>query len=134
MSRWIWIDIAVVLAVHDEQLAEHGGSPGMRDRGLLESALARPKNLGAYEPEADIAALAVAYAYGIVRNHPFIDGNKRTGFVALELFLELNGQELRADDAACVETILRLAEGALSEVELVQWARASLASRSTQAR
>ena len=96
MSRWIWIDIAVVLAVYDEQLAEHGGSPGVRDRGLLESALARPKNLDAYEPEADIAALAVAYAYGIVRNHPFIDGNKRAAFLACVGFLKLNGFDLRA--------------------------------------
>ena len=104
MSRWIWIDHAVILAVHDAQLAEHGGGAGVRDAGLLESALAKPLNLAAYG-EADAAALAAAYGYGISRNHAFIDGNKRTGFVAAELFLRLNGYKLTATDTECVLTM-----------------------------
>src|SRR5215207_4208183 len=119
MPDWVWINPAVVLAVHDEQMAAHGGAAGLRDQGLLESALTRPQNVAAYDPEANVAALAAAYAFGITRNHPFLDGNKRTGLVALELFLELNGHELRADDAACVDVMLRLASGDLTEDELV---------------
>jgi death on curing protein len=128
MQDWVWIDPAVVLAVHDEQLAEHGGASGVRDQGLLESALARPRNAAAYDPEADAAALAAAYAFGIARNHPFVDGNKRTALVALELFLALNGYELQADDAACVEVMLRLAAGDLGEAELAAWVRANAAA------
>ena len=123
MSDWVWIDTAVVLAVHDQQLAEHGGAPGVRDQGLLESALARPQNVAAYNPDADIAAVAAAYAFGIARNHPFVDGNKRTALVALELFLALNGVDLRADDQACVDIILRLAAGDIGEPELADWLR-----------
>jgi death-on-curing protein len=98
---WVWLDPKVLLAVHEEQLAEHGGAPGTRDLGLFESALARPRNLALYG-QPDIADLAAAYGCGIARNHPFIDGNKRTAFVAVELFLLLNEQELLADDANCV--------------------------------
>ena len=101
MNAWVWIERAVILAVHDMQLAEHGGGGGIRDVNLLESALARPLNLAGYG-EPDAAALAAAYGYGISRNHAFIDGNKRTGFVAAELFLRLNGYQLTADDADCV--------------------------------
>jgi death-on-curing family protein len=108
MSRWIWLDPAVLQAVHEEQLAEHGGASGTRDAGLFESALARPENLAAYG-EPDAAALAAAYGWGLARNHPFVDGNKRTAFVAAELFLMLNGHELAADDAACVLTMLAVA-------------------------
>jgi len=90
MTGWIWVDPTVVLAVHEEQLAEYGGSAGIRDAGLLESALARPKNLAAYG-EPDVAELAASYGFGIARNHPFVDGNKRTAFVSVELFLRLNG-------------------------------------------
>ena len=93
----IWIEEAVVLAVHEEQLAEHGGAVGIRDLGLLQSALARPQHLVAYG-KPDVAALAAAYGYGIARNHPFMDGNKRTAFTVTELFLTLNGYELLADD------------------------------------
>lgn len=126
MPDWVWVETAVVLAVHDEQLAEHGGATGLRDRGLLESALARPRNLAAYDEEAGVAALAAAYAFGIARNHPFLDGNKRTALVVLELFLELNGHALGADDAACVATMLRLASGDLEEAALAAWVRESL--------
>jgi death-on-curing protein len=122
MSRWIWIEEAVVWAVHEAQLAEHGGSAGVRDSGLLASALARPLNLAAYG-EPDVAALASAYGYGIARNHPFIDGNKRTAFVCTELFLMLNGANLTADDANCVATMLALAAGDLAEADFAAWLR-----------
>lgn len=122
MSRWVWLDEAVVVAVHLEQLAEHGGGAGTRDPGLLESALARPQHLAAYQ-EPDAAALAAAYGFGIARNHPFVDGNKRTAFVAVELFLDLNGWELQADDVSCVMTMLALAAGDLSEDEFAAWLR-----------
>jgi len=110
------------MAAHAEQLAEHGGAEGVRDIGLFESALARPQNLAAYE-EPDVADLAAAYGFGLVRNHPFVDGNKRTGLVAIELFLVLHGFELEVDDASCVLTILALASGELSEAELAGWIR-----------
>jgi len=122
MSQWTWIEESVVWAVHEAQLAEHGGLAGVRDAGLLASALARPINLAAYG-EADAAALGAAYAFGIARNHPFIDGNKRTAFVCAELFLALNGLALLADDAACVSTMLALASGELPETELAAWLR-----------
>ena len=92
MSQWVWLDRAVIVAIHEMQLAEHGGGTGVRDAGLLDSALGKPVHLSHYgEPPPDAAALAASYGYGISRNHPFIDGNKRTGFVAAELFLRLNG-------------------------------------------
>ena len=97
MKAWVWIAPSVLLAVHEEQLAEHGGASGMRDAGLFDSALARPQQLAAYA-EPDIAALAAAYGWGLARNHPFIDGNKRIAFVVTELLLQLNGFELTASD------------------------------------
>ena len=124
MNRsWVWLDSKVLLAVHEEQLAEHGGAPGTRDLGLFESALARPRNLALYG-QPDIADLAAAYGCGIARNHPFIDGNKRTAFVAVELFLLLNEQELVADDANCVLTMLAVAAGSLDEAAFATWLRA----------
>jgi len=120
MNEPIWIDLEVVLAIHDEQLAEHGGQAGVRDRGLLESALARPQNQFAYGEHA-LPRLAASYSFGISRNHPFLDGNKRTSLVVAELFLDLNGLELTASDAECVTTFLALASGELSEDELTQW-------------
>lgn len=122
MTSWIWIDPSVVLAIHDEQLAEHGGATGVRDAGLLDSALSRPQNLAAYG-DPDHAGLAAAYAYGIARNHPFVDGNKRTAFVAAELFLALNGFELTAEDTDCVLTMLALAAGELDEAAFAAWLR-----------
>jgi len=125
MNRWVWLDPDVLRAVHEEQLAEHGGASGTRDAGLFESALARPENLAAYgAPGA--AALAAAYGWGLARNHPFVDGNKRTAFVATELFLVLNGFELTADDAACVLTMLAVAAGDMSEDAFAAWIRAHL--------
>ena len=122
MNHWIWIEEAVVWAVHEAQLAEHGGSAGVRDSGLLASALARPLNLAACG-EPDVAALAAAYGYGIARNHPFIDGSKRTAFVCTELFLMLNGANLTANDANCVATMLALAAGDLAEADFAAWLR-----------
>lgn len=122
MSGWIWLDAAVLRAVHEAQLAEHGGGSGERDAGLFESALVRPQNLAVYG-KPDAAALSAAYGFGIARNHPFVDGNKRTAFVAVELFLDLNGYDLLADDADCVVTMLRLAAGELSEEAFAAWVR-----------
>jgi death-on-curing protein len=121
-DRWIWLDAAVLRAVHEEQLLEHGGAAGTRDAGLFESALARPRHVATYG-EPDAAGLAAAYGFGIARNHPFIDGNKRTAFVAVELFLALNGRELRASDEDCVLTMLKLAAGDLSEEAFADWLR-----------
>lgn len=120
----IWLSKAVVLAAHEEQLSEHGGAVGLRDDGLLESALARPKHLLSYtEPEPDIPALAASYAFGIARDHPFTDGNKRTSLVVAETFMLLNGMELEAGDAELLSTWLQLAEGEISESDLAAWLR-----------
>jgi len=120
---WIWVADGVVVAIHEAQLSEHGGPTGIRDAGLLSSALARPHNLEAYGDAPDAAALAAAYAFGIARNHPFLDGNKRTAFVVMELFLNLNGWTLNADDAACISTTQALAAGDVSEKALAKWLR-----------
>lgn len=128
MIGWVWIERSVVLAAHGEQLAEHGGAAGIRDAGLLDSALARPLNQAAYG-NPDVADLAAAYGFGLARNHPFVDGNKRTALIALELFLELNGHELLATDVECVLTILALAAGELEEAQLAAWIRSHLAAR-----
>ena len=123
MAEWRFLDRAIILAVHEEQLAQHGGGVGLRDDGLLESALARPENLAAYDVDADAAALAASYAFGIAKNHPFIDGNKRTAFVAMELFLMDNGFVLTASDEDALMTMLRLAAGEMSEEEYAAWIR-----------
>jgi death-on-curing protein len=128
MSAWVWLSAAVLRAVHDEQLLEHGGAVGVRDDGLFESALARPQHLAHYGAPA-VADLAAAYGYGLARNHPFIDGNKRTAFVALELFLDLNGASLHAEDADCVLTMLSVAAGSLGEAAFADWLRAHLRRR-----
>ena len=112
-----------VLAIHQRQIAEHGGGDGVRDIGLLESALARPQNIAVYEPEADISRLAASYAFGIINNRPFIDGNKRTGYIVMELYLLKNGFQLIATPADKYITILKLAEGNLTEDELAAWLR-----------
>ena len=125
MTDWIWIATDVALAAHREQLAEHGGGQGVRDERLLDSAMARAPNLAAYG-EPDAAALAATYAYGIARNHPFVDGNKRTAVVVSETFLVLNGYALNATDAELVVAFLALASGDLSEEELADWFRTRL--------
>uniref|UniRef100_E6PGS6 Putative death-on-curing protein Doc n=1 Tax=mine drainage metagenome TaxID=410659 RepID=E6PGS6_9ZZZZ len=110
-----------MLAIHDAQIAEHGGAEGVRDLGMLESALARARNAAAYDGEATIAQLAALYALGIIRYHPFIDGNKRVGLVLLELFLALNGFALRASDVECYEAIVSAAGGQITEAEFTTW-------------
>jgi len=122
VRKWIWIERSVILAAHDEQLAEHGGSPGIRDAGLLDSALARPLNRAAYG-KPDAAELAAAYAYGLATNHPFVDGNKRVAFIALELFLALNGHRLVIDDVNCAMCMLAVAAGTMKETALADWIR-----------
>jgi death on curing protein len=125
MTEYRWLDREIILAIHEEQLAQHGGGVGIRDEGLMDSALARPFNLAAYNHEADLAALAAAYAYGIARNHPFIDGNKRTAYVAMELFLIDHGVVLTAEDGDAVLTFLALASGELAEDDLADWIRSN---------
>jgi death on curing protein len=124
-QNWIWVSLDVAVAAHAEQLAEHGGGEGVRDIGLLDSAMARAQNLAGYGAP-DVAELAAAYAFGIARNHPFIDGNKRTALVVSETFLALNGFELNATDAELVVAFLALAAGDLPEDELADWFRSHL--------
>lgn len=129
MIEPVWVRDDVVLAIHRRQLAEHGGAGGIREEGLLASALARPKNLLANSKEApDLAALAASYAYGIARNHPFLDGNKRTAFVVCRTFLLLNDLDLSASKEEKYRTFVRLAAGELSEAELQAWIRERLES------
>jgi death-on-curing protein len=118
----VWLSSQLVLAIHDEQLAEHGGSTGLRDAGLLDSALARPLNRAGYG-EPDISELAAVYALGIAQNHPFVDGNKRTAFVVLETFLRLNGCIFTAGDAEAVVMMLDMAAGELPDDEFTAWVR-----------
>ncbi|OZA29458.1 MAG: death-on-curing protein [Hydrogenophilales bacterium 17-64-11] len=122
MSGWVWLDRAVLIAAHDEQLAEHGGAAGFRDEGLLDSALARPLNLAAYG-KPGVCELAASYCVGLAKNHPFVDGNKRTAFIAMELFLALNGHELNATDAECVLAMLAVAASEWDEATLAAWLR-----------
>ncbi|MBK9172856.1 MAG: type II toxin-antitoxin system death-on-curing family toxin [Blastocatellia bacterium] len=122
-----WLRLDAVLAIHQRQIAEHGGGGGVRDLGLLESVVARPQNIHTYEPEADIARLAAAYGFGIAKNHPFVDGNKRTSLVATRTFLLLNGYQFNATQVEKYLTFLSLAEGTLSEDELAQWLRERIA-------
>jgi death on curing protein len=122
MNEIKWLLEETVLAIHKRQIAEHGGLDGVRDHGLLSSALARPQNLLAYsEGTANISALAAAYAFGIARNHPFNDGNKRTALVVMRTFLLLNEHNINATQEEKYLTFLKLAEGNLSEEELVEW-------------
>ena len=118
----VWLSRELILAIHDEQLAEHGGSAGLRDQGLLESALARPLNRAGYG-DPDIAELAAFYAIGIARNHPFVDGNKRTAFAALFTFLALNGAEFGPPEVDATMAMLRLAAGELTDQTFIDWVR-----------
>ena len=128
MSEPRWLSKRLILELHERQLAEHGGASGIRDEGLLESALARPLNLFAYG-EGDAPALAAAYAFGLARNHPFIDGNKRTAFVACELFLAANAIALTASDEECLATMLSLASSEIGEAEFAAWLRENVQTR-----
>jgi death-on-curing protein len=126
MSEAVWIDERDALALHDRLLALDGGAPGLRDAGLLPSALARPHQLHAYGNNPDIVDMAAAYTVGIVRNHPFIDGNKRTGFLVGVLFLELNGYHFHATEESAAQAILSLAAGTLDEAALAAWLHANV--------
>ncbi len=128
MTEPVWITLDVAVAVHEEQVAEHGGGEGVRDLGLLDSALARPRNAWGYGV-TDLCALAAALGHGIARNHPFVDGNKRTAFVAVETFLLLNGIALLASDAESVVAMLDLAAGDLPEEGFAAWLRDHAAAR-----
>ena len=125
---WQWVDKQALLLLHDESLATHGGASGVRDEGLLDSALARPLNMVAYGTP-DVAELAAAYAYGLVRNHAFIDGNKRAGFLAAGLFLYANGYRLACDQAAATAAVLALAASELDEASFAAWLRPHLQPR-----
>jgi death-on-curing protein len=118
-----WIDKRALLLLHEESLAMFGGARGLRDEGLLDSALSRPVNQYLYDKASDVAALAAAYGFGIARNHAFVDGNKRAAFLSIGLFLDLNGRRLRADQVDAIQTMLALAEGRLDELGLAEWIR-----------
>lgn len=124
---WRWVALRVVLAIHDRQVAEHGGASGVRDSGVIESALARPMNLAAYGAP-DAAELAAAYAFGLARNHGFVDGNKRTAWVAARVFLADNGQNLEFDPFDAIRIMEEVAGGGISESELADWFRSRLGS------
>ena len=119
---WVWVDKGMLLLLHDESLATHGGDSGLRDEGLLDSALARPENLAAYE-QPDFAALAASYCVGLAKNHPFVDGNKRAALLAMGLFLLLNGKKLTANQADATLAILGVAASEISEAEFAAWIR-----------
>lgn len=130
----VWIGRTLALAVHERQLAEHGGGSGVRDEALLESALARPRQLFSYgDPPPDLAALAASLAFGLARNHPFVDGNKRTAAVACETFLALNDMVLEADDLEFYPQYIGLAEGSLDEKSFADWLRPRLRGAGTSA-
>ena len=118
-----WIEIDITLAYHNRQIAEHGGTEGLRDEGVLLSALARPQNLNSYGEDVDIAALAASYAFGIAKTHPFLDGNKRTALVVSVAFLNLNGFDFDVDPPETYEVFYDLAQGVISEDELANWFR-----------
>ncbi len=126
--NWVWVDRRVLLLLHDESLAEHGGAAGLRDEGLLDSALARPLNLAAYGTP-DVADLAASYGVGLAKNHPFVDGNKRVAFLAVGLFLALNGQRLVSNQVDATLTMFGVAAGEVDEAEFARWIRAHLVAR-----
>lgn len=123
----VWVERTLALAIHDRQLAEHGGGGGVRDDALLDSALARPQQLCAHgDPPPDLADLGASLAFGLARNHPFVDGNKRTAHVCYRVFLALNGADLVANDEGKYVAMLSLAEGSLSEPDFAAWLRARI--------
>ncbi|MBL0243198.1 MAG: type II toxin-antitoxin system death-on-curing family toxin [Rhodoferax sp.] len=128
MSDWKWLNRKVLLLLHDESLAEHGGASGLRDEELLNSALARPLNLALYE-QPDVASLAASYGVGLAKNHAFVDGNKRAAFLAIGLFLMVNGFRLKATQAEATLTILDVAAGEIDEATLAQWIRTHIQPR-----
>jgi death on curing protein len=131
MPEPLWLDRRVCDAIHNDQLRQHGGIPGVRDENALESALARPRNRWVYEPESDLAALAAAYGFGLATNHGFNDGNKRIAFLAMYVFLGLNGWEIEAPEPGVVEIMLALADGRLDEERLADWLRDHMSEAQT---
>lgn len=129
-----WVSRVVVDAIQTDMLLTHGGMPGLRDENLLESTLARPRQHFAYEPTVDVAALAAAYGYGLARNHPYNDGNKRVAFVVMAVFLGLSGHELTASDTDVVTTIIALAAGEIEEDVFADWIRLHIAKKSRESR
>lgn len=129
MSKWRWVDRNALLLLHEESLAEHGGASGLRDEGLFESALGRPLNLAAYG-KPDAADLAASYGFGLANNHPFIDGNMRVAFLAMGLFLAINGWRLQAAQAEATLAMLEVAAGGMDEVTFAAWIRDHLQPRS----
>ena len=125
---WSWIDRRLLTLLHDESLAMHGGASGLRDEGLLDSALARPLNLASYG-QPDVSELAACYAFGLARNHPFVDGNKRAAFLAVGMFLGLNGHRLTASQAEATVAMFELAAGEWDEATLAAWLRERIATR-----
>ena len=123
MKSPIWLDRLIVEAIHFDQLRLHGGLPGIRDDNAIESALARPQNRRLYDSTSDLAAVAAAYGYGLVTSHPFTDGNKRAGFLAMYVFLGLNGLEIEADEIEVVDLMVAVADGRYSEEKLAAWLR-----------
>lgn len=129
MTEPRWLSLVHVLAIHSDQIQAHGGSLGLRDRGLLESSLARPRNRFLYDPATDLPALAAAYGFGLSSNHPFVDGNKRVAFQAMYLFLGLNGFRIDSSEEEVVTIVLSLARGDLDEVGLADWLRNHITPR-----
>lgn len=126
---WRWVDKNALLLLHAESLAEHGGPAGLRDEGLLDSALARPQHLITYNKKVDAAQIAAAYAYGLARNHPFVDGNKRAAFLAAGLFLWINGYRLKASQIDATRVVIALAAGEIDEATFAQWLRERLEAK-----
>ncbi|MCY1164646.1 death-on-curing family protein [compost metagenome] len=131
MTVWKWVNRQVLLLLHDESLAEHGGSPGLRDEGLLDSALARPLNLALYG-QPDVADLAASYGVGLAKNHAFVDGNKRAAFLAVGMFLAVNGYRLHATQADATWTVMDVAAGTMDEPAFAQWLRDHIQIRQTR--
>jgi death-on-curing protein len=128
MTQWKWVNRQVLLLLHDESLAEHGGASGLRNEGLLDSALARPINLALYE-QPDVASLAASYGVALAKNHPFVDGNKRAAFLAVGLFLAMNGYRFKASQMDATLTVQDVAAGAMGEAAFAQWIRDHIAPR-----
>jgi death-on-curing protein len=124
-----WLGLTVVLAIHSDQIQEHGGSPGLRDRGVLESALARPMNTLLYKPDSDLCSLVASYGFGVARNHPFVDGNKRVAFQAMYVFLGLNGIRITGTEPEVVELVVALASSQIGQDEVTVWLRAHTVPR-----
>ncbi|MBC8026182.1 MAG: type II toxin-antitoxin system death-on-curing family toxin [Steroidobacteraceae bacterium] len=124
-----WLDKQALLLLHGESLTAFGGARGLRDEGLLDSALDRARNQFLYDPDVDLAAMAAAYGFGLAKNHPFVDGNKRAAFLGLGLFLAINGKRLRVEQLDAIATILALAAGEITEAQLTEWIRANIRRR-----